>query len=396
MAETTITTVSYLGELFQTSKRPNALLRLLGGLQGGVAEASSKEFPIGAFWSVPAPSQPSVLEGANAPAPQTRSLTQATNVVQIFHEAVQVTYLAQSDKTVAGVVPIPQASANGTVQNPRSTEFQVMTTLEKIAQDANYSMLMGAYSNPGDPSGTALRTRGLMTALTTNVVDNTSATGTDTTKYRAFVEALVKAIIQQNGYLIDETFTLFASPLHYANVCAAYEAQGTIFLQPETTMAGVKIRKIQTRMGTLNLAMEPDMPDDVATTLSASNATGATSISVTSAAGLNVGDRIAIDPAGTCDYRTITAINGTTLTIAATSANHASGVAVQRGGSIAICNLGVSGIVGLPVPNKGILFEEPLYKQGSSDQTQIYGQLGIDHGPEWAHGKAQLPYGVSL
>ena len=58
--------------------------------------------------------------------------------------------------------------------------------------------------------------------------------------------------------------------------------------------------------------------------------------------------------------------------------------------------MGVAGIVGLPVPGKGILFEEPLFKQGSADQTQIYGQMGVDHGPEYCHGLAKVPAGVTL
>ena len=62
----------------------------------------------------------------------------------------------------------------------------------------------------------------------------------------------------------------------------------------------------------------------------------------------------------------------------------------------AILNLGVAGIVGLEIPQKGYLFEEPLAKVGSADQTQIYGQFGIDHGPEFCHGKLKVPSGVSL
>lgn len=38
------------------------------------------------------------------------------------------------------------------------------------------------------------------------------------------------------------------------------------------------------------------------------------------------------------------------------------------------------------VPNKGVLFEEPLAKVGASDRIQIYGQLGLDHAPAFLHG----------
>lgn len=38
------------------------------------------------------------------------------------------------------------------------------------------------------------------------------------------------------------------------------------------------------------------------------------------------------------------------------------------------------------VPEKGVLFEEPLAKIGASDRIQIYGQLGLAHGPAFLHG----------
>ena len=38
------------------------------------------------------------------------------------------------------------------------------------------------------------------------------------------------------------------------------------------------------------------------------------------------------------------------------------------------------------VPNKGVLFEEELAKIGASDRVQIYGQIGLAHGPAFMHG----------
>lgn len=38
------------------------------------------------------------------------------------------------------------------------------------------------------------------------------------------------------------------------------------------------------------------------------------------------------------------------------------------------------------VPDKGVLFEEPLAKTGASDKIQIFGQLGLDHAPAFLHG----------
>jgi Family of unknown function (DUF5309) len=329
------TVVPYLGELFQTVKRPNSLLKLAGHFQGesigepfAYKESTAREFPIGAFYTLVAPSQPAVLEGANAPAAEYTALTQTTNVVQIFHKTVQVTYLAESDKSVSGIVPIPMGAAQGEVQNPRSTAFQVMATLERIAQDLNYSMFNGVYANPANPAATALQMRGLIPAIITCINDQSAVAGNTVTAamYRGFINGLLATMMAQNGYALDGTFTLFAGTTEFSNVCAAYEAFGTIYLTPESIVGGVKLRHVLTRFGTLNLVLDPDVP----------------------------AQQLVITP------------------------------------------LSQVGIVGLPVPDKGVLFEEPLFKQGSADQTQIYGQLGIDHGPEWLSGLLRVSSGISL
>ena len=38
------------------------------------------------------------------------------------------------------------------------------------------------------------------------------------------------------------------------------------------------------------------------------------------------------------------------------------------------------------VPTKGVLFEEELAKTGASDDIQLYGQIGLAHGPAFLHG----------
>lgn len=55
--------------------------------------------------------------------------------------------------------------------------------------------------------------------------------------------------------------------------------------------------------------------------------------------------------------------------------------------TILVADMSVINPVGLPVPGKGVLFYEELAKSGASENGQIYGQLGIDYGPEEFHGK---------
>ena len=52
-----------------------------------------------------------------------------------------------------------------------------------------------------------------------------------------------------------------------------------------------------------------------------------------------------------------------------------------------LLNLDVLAPVYQPVPGKGNFFLEPLAKTGAGEKYQLFGQLGLDHGPEWYHGK---------
>ncbi len=320
---------AYLGQLFQTTRRPNTILRLLGGIQGGIQTCTGIEFPIGVFYDLRTPAQPAVLEGAAAPTAQHRVLTQATNVVQIFHEAVTATYLGMSDGTMSGPVSIPIGGVQGNPVDPRDPAWQVMAALETIAQDLNFSLLRGTYAKPADPASTALKTRGILTAITTCVLDKSAVavSGTDPrAQIRGFVNELMLLIIAQSGFNPDANWTLVADATTYGNIIGAYEGLDSNRTELSREVAGMKIRQIYTRYGILNLALEPDMPANTAM----------------------------------------------------------------------ISNLTVAGIVGLEVPSKGILFEEALAKDGSSDKSQIYGQLGCDHGPEWCHGKLVLNAGFSI
>ena len=56
-------------------------------------------------------------------------------------------------------------------------------------------------------------------------------------------------------------------------------------------------------------------------------------------------------------------------------------------GTALLLNLDVIAPVYQPVPGKGNFFLEPLAKTGAGEKYQLFGQMGLDHGPEWYHGK---------
>lgn len=54
-------------------------------------------------------------------------------------------------------------------------------------------------------------------------------------------------------------------------------------------------------------------------------------------------------------------------------------------GKALVINPSVIGPVEQPVPGKGNFFLEPLARTGAGEKYQIFGQIGLDHGPEWFH-----------
>jgi len=55
--------------------------------------------------------------------------------------------------------------------------------------------------------------------------------------------------------------------------------------------------------------------------------------------------------------------------------------------TLLVCDMSVIKPVFQPVPGKGNFFYEDLAKTGASENGQIYGKFGLDHGPSFAHGK---------
>jgi hypothetical protein len=311
-------TNNFIGSLHLFKKRPNTILRILGALQAdsaggdvisglnGWRQEANYNFPTNVDYDLPAPTQPARLEGANAPAGNTFQTAQSSNVTQIFHEQVAVTYLKQSvNNRIGGIA----SAAEGV--NDTGLEFQIERALEKVAQDANHSMLNGVFANPANPTTTALAMRGIRTATTTTRLLNGAVPRALT---KALLASTYRAMIDNAG-VQPEALLCLTNTAQMAAISALYDTQ---FNNGQDRMvAGVMVRQIYTAFGVLNLALELDMPQ---------------------------GELLFVNPA------------------------------VIQG-------------VYVNVPNKpeGLFYEE-MSRVGSATVGQVYGQLGIDHGPEWAHG----------
>ena len=54
---------------------------------------------------------------------------------------------------------------------------------------------------------------------------------------------------------------------------------------------------------------------------------------------------------------------------------------------VLVADLSVCAPVFLEIPGKGFLFREELARTGAAFKYQIYGEIGLEHGPETFHGK---------
>lgn len=59
----------------------------------------------------------------------------------------------------------------------------------------------------------------------------------------------------------------------------------------------------------------------------------------------------------------------------------------QLASVVGVYDLNHVSVVSQPVPGKGHMFYEALAKTGAAEKGQIFGKLGLDHGPTFMHGK---------
>lgn len=302
---TTFNLPNYTGELFSVTPSDTPFLSAIGGLTGG-KQTTSTEFEWETEDLESTSANNSKVEGATAPTASGVSRSNVSNVVEIHQEAIEVSYTKQA---ATGL----HSGINNEAANPVRDELahQVTLKLKKMAVDVEKSFLSGTYQKPANNS-TARQTRGVLTAITTNVFAN-AGTG------RALTKAIVDSALANmfaNGAPLDENTVFMVGASQKVNLSNVYSATGLNVPTSTRNIGGVAIDTIMTDFGTFGVMLDRYMPTS----------------------------------------------------------------------KIAVVNLGVCAPVFLNVPNKGHLFVEPLAKTGASDKYQIYGEVGLEYGPESYHG----------
>jgi hypothetical protein len=254
----TYNTPNYVGELFAITPNDTPFLSAIGGLTGGV-EANATFFTWQAFDLRSPDKDRQRLEGAPAPSADNRVRFNFRNVVEIHQEALDISYTRQAANGMFAATGSTHPNGAGLAgSNPVADElgFQTDAQLQQIATDVEVSFISGTFQEPADNTRPR-KTRGLLQAITTNVITNANATPLS----EAMVLDLMQKVWTNGGIQVSDTATL---------MCNAWQKRQltTIFItnknyrEESRTVGGVTVTTIETDFGRLNLMLNRHMPAD--------------------------------------------------------------------------------------------------------------------------------------
>ena len=265
------------------------------------------EFAVGQEYTTDGGTQPAISEAASLTAPEAsvKKRKQTTNVTQIFQESVGISYAKMSNMgTLSGL------NVTGQKANPADElAFQVDAKMKKIARDIEYTYLNGVYAK-ADSDTKANKTRGILPAITSNIVD---AAGKPLTVWM-LADAL-KVIYESNAPTNGLVVWLDAISMFQLNADA--QMNGNTIVPASREVNGISLSKVLTPLGEVNLYLGEFLP----------------------------------------------------------------------AGTAGIFNFDVIYPVEQMTPGKGNFYLDALGKTGAGEKYYIFGQTGLDHGPEWYHGK---------
>lgn len=305
--------LNYSGMLYNKADTSTPFLNLISG---NVRYTNSVEFVCGQFYTSEEGDIPEISETASLTAPTASFVTRTpmSNVTQIFMESVAISYAKQSNMATLSGVNIANQ-----VANPQDElDFQVARKMEKIRRSIEKTFIQGTY-NKATSDITVNKTRGMIAAITTNVVNAAETSGGTTTNKPLDLWLLESAVegIKNNGGDITNLY-VFLNSVNLLQLNGNAIEMGLPVGVARDTEYGIQIRDVVLPVGaTVHLVLGAFIP---------------------------AGTAIVFDPK-------------------------------------------YIGPVEQPTPKKGNFFLEELAKTGAGTKYQIFGQIGLDHGPEWFSAK---------
>lgn len=238
---------NYSGMLFVKGNARTPFSTLIGA---NPLVTNHVEFTCGQFWTAKTGTQPAISETDSLTAPQATvtTRTQVTNVTQIFQYSVDVSYGKMANMgTLSGINVANQAA------NPQSElDFQVAATMAQAAADIEYTFINGVYAKAATDAQ-ANKTRGLIAAITSNVVDADSAA----LSWDMVTECLAK-IHKQGGVINNYVLGVDSTAMIQLNK-AAIDNKMTI-VPASREVNGLALSTIVTPLGNVALVLLDTLP----------------------------------------------------------------------------------------------------------------------------------------
>lgn len=257
---TTFNLPNYVGELFAASPEDTPLLSSIGGLTGGESVGATL-FEWQGYDLRDAADNRQRLEGADAPSGEARVRYNASNVLEIHQEAVNVSYTKQGATRQRGAGNT--AVTIGSTSIPADElAWQLEQQFKQIARDVEKTFITGTYARPADNTAPR-KTRGLVQAITTNVATAEYAAGAKAST--ALTEELILDLFQDvwesGGIQESETRTVIVGPdLKRALTKIFIKDRG--YEEATRNVGGVNLQTFETDFGRANIMLNRYAPAD--------------------------------------------------------------------------------------------------------------------------------------
>lgn len=381
---TTFNEPNYHGELIALTPTDTPLLSLSGGINGGGGQIADTILEWQTY-DLRDPAARPRLEGADAPTAEARVRANVTNRTQIFQEKVSTSYTKQ-----AAVERYAGTNTGSSGPNPVRDEhaWQIMQELKTMARDVNHVFWHSKRHDPADNT-TARQTAGLLSVITTNKTMNGEITGITSA---------------------TDTFTKTAHGLSDGDKVVFTELDAITALRPDrvyyVVSSAANTFKVSATSGgsaiTVGTASDVELVeaatafsvDDLGEFMQGVWDNGGISESETTTLFVPSRQKRAITAAYAAAHRKVDPLAGT-RNVAGQSVDTIEtdfgvlNLVLERAlppDALVLVNLSDVMPVFTSIPGKGVLFEEELAKTGASDNTQIYGEIGLKYGNERTHG----------
>lgn len=250
---TTYNLPNYTGDLFLVSKDDTPFLSAIGGLTGGeTAGATLIEWQTEDLRDADITRQRT--EGAQAPTGEERVRSRVSNVLEIHQEVVELSYTRQATTRMRSTDGEKLVTIGTTTMPESELKHQIDLSLKQVALDVNMAFITGTYQNPTDNT-TPRKTRGLVDAITTNVVAGTGNLTED------LVLDTLQKVWEHGGIREGETRTILVGAKMKRALSKVFIKENG-YRESSRTVGGVDVQAIETDFGKCNIMLDNDVPTD--------------------------------------------------------------------------------------------------------------------------------------